>query len=185
MINTGQKGGWNEGRWQTLWHAYIRRGLVGANESAYEVKPLKICPRFSFLVRNVPSSWTDENYGGADAVNHDGRHAYIFPLNSSTKVHRVSLDLRFLGGWTRQSSGGHQGWRPLFVTTPPPSLFFLHFLVFAIFTTEGQHRNREEGGKKAFSDYVFARWFRARWIVTKGEGLLRRRGCCTGGYKRN
>lgn len=45
-----------------------------------------------------------------------------------------------------------------FLLLPPsPSLFFLHFLVFAIFTTEGQHRNREEGGKKAFSDYVFAR----------------------------
>lgn len=77
-----------------------------ANESArvwYEVKPLKIRPRFSPYVTR-----TDENYGSADAVNHDGRHAYIFPLNSSAKVHRVSLDCCFLGGYARQSSGGHQ-----------------------------------------------------------------------------
>lgn len=175
MINTGQKGGWNEGRWQTLWHAYIRRGLVGANESAYEVKPLKIRPRFSFLVRNVPSSWTDENYGGADAVNHDGRHAYIFPLNSSTKVHRVSLDLRFLGGWTRQSSGGHQGWRPLFVTTPPPPFFFF-ISSFLQYLQQKDNIVTEKKEEKKLLAITFS-------PGDSGQGELSRRGrgCCGGG----
>lgn len=115
---------------------YLTKLWKEANECArarkYEVKPLKIRPRFSSYVTR-----TDENYGSADAVNHDGRHAYIFPLNSPAKVHRVSLDCCFLGGYTRQSSGGHQ---------PATAFCCLFFVVFTIFTW-GQHRNHDRRKK--------------------------------------